>query len=136
MYDNIIFANVEFTDFIALQNSIRSDRGYIRTIDNNNRVIKVYPIAMKYEILSKELTIKAEEKYEPKTMTISTANKYILINNETYVQEIDWELRDNKLFVFDKRRQLLYNGVFFNNVAINDSLTEDIEEFETRMNLL
>lgn len=136
MYDNIIFANVEFTDFIALQNSIRSDRGYIRTIDNNNRVIKVYPITMKYEILSKELTIKAEEKYEPKTMTISTANKYILINNETYVQAIDWELRDNKLFIFDKRRQLLYNGVFFNNVAINNSLTEDIEEFETRMNLL
>lgn len=136
MYDNIIFANVEFTDFIALQNSIRSDRGYIRTIDNNNRVIKVYPVTMKYEILSKELTIKGEEKYEPKTMTITTANKYILINNETYVQAIDWELRDNKLFIYDKRRQLLYNGVFFNNVAINDSLTDDVYEFKTRMNLL
>jgi hypothetical protein len=136
MYDNIVFANVEFTDFIALQASIRSDRGYIRTIDNNDRVIKIYPVTMKYEILSKELSIKGEEKYEPKTMTISTANKFILINNETYVQEIDWELRDNKLFVFDKRRQLLYNGVFFNNVAINDSLTEDITEFESRMNLL
>lgn len=136
MYDNIVFANVEFTDFISLQNSIRSDRGYIRTIDNNNRVIKIYPINMKYEILSKELTIKAEEKYEPKTMTISTANQFILINNETYVQAIDWELRDNKLFIYDKRRQLLYNGVFFNNVAINDSLTENIVEFESRMSLL
>jgi hypothetical protein len=136
MYDNIVFANVEFTDFIALQSAIRSDRGYIRTIDNNDRVIKIYPVTMKYEILSKELTIKAEEKYEPKTMTISTANKFILINNETYVQAIDWELRDNKLFIFDKRRQLLYNGVFFNNVAINDSLTEDVDEFITRMNLL
>lgn len=136
MYDNLVFANVEFTDFIALQNNIRSDRGYIRTIDNNDRVIKVYPIEMKYEILSKELSIKAEEKYEPKTMTISTANQFILINDETYVQAIDWELRDNKLFVFDKRRQLLYNGVFFNNVAINDSLTDDIEEFKNRMNLL
>jgi hypothetical protein len=136
MYDNIVFANVEFTDFIALQSAVRSDRGYIRTIDNNDRVIKIYPVTMKYEILSKELTIKAEEKYEPKTMTISTANKFILINNETYVQEIDWELRDNKLFVFDKRRQLLYNGVFFNNVAINDSLTENVDEFISRMNLL
>jgi hypothetical protein len=136
MYDNIIFANVEFTDFIALQSAVRSDRGYIRTIDNNNRVIKIYPVTMKYEILSKELTIKAEEKYEPKTMTISTANKFILINNETYVQAIDWELKDNKLFVYDKRRQLLYNGVFFNNVAINDSLTEDVDEFISRMNLL
>jgi hypothetical protein len=91
---------------------------------------------MKYEVLSKELTIKAEEKYEPKTMTINTENRFIIINNETYVQEIDWELKDNKLFVYDKRRQLLYNGVFFNNVAINDSLTDDIQEFTSRMNLL
>lgn len=91
---------------------------------------------MKYEILSKELTIKAEEKYEPKTMTINTSNNFILINNETYVQAIDYEVVDNKLFIYDKRRQLLYNGVFFNNVAINDSLTDDIVEFESRMNLL
>jgi hypothetical protein len=136
MYDNIVFANVEFTDFIALQSAVRSERGYIRTIDNNDRVIKIYPVTMKYEILSKELTIKAEEKYEPNTMTISTANKFILINDETYVQAIDWELRDNKLFIFDKRRQLLYNGVFFNNVAINGSRTENIDEFTSRMNLL
>jgi len=136
MYENIIFSNVDFNDFVTLQNSIRSNRGYIRTIDNNDRVIKVYPINMKYEILSKELTIKAEEKYEPKTMTINTENRFIIINNETYVQEIDWELKDNKLFVYDKRRQLLYNGVFFNNVAINDSLTDDIQEFTSRMNLL
>jgi hypothetical protein len=136
MYDNIVFANVEFTDFIALQSAVRSDRGYIRTIDNNDRVIKIYPVTMKYEILSKELTIKAEEKYEPNTMTISTVNKFILINNETYVQEIDWELRDNKVFIYDKRRQLLYNGVFFNNVAINGSRTEDVAQFVRRMNLL
>ena len=56
--------------------------------------------------------------------------------NVNVVQEIDWELKDNKLFVYDKRRQLLYNGVFFNNVAINDSLTDDIQEFTSRMNLL
>jgi hypothetical protein len=136
MYENIIFSNVDFNDFVTLQNSIRSNRGYIRTIDNNDRVIKVYPINMKYEVLSKELTIKAEEKYEPKTMTISTENRFIIINNETYVQKIDWELKDNQLFVYDKRRQLLYNGVFFNNVAINDSLTDDIQEFTSRMNLL
>ncbi|WP_296683224.1 hypothetical protein [Flavobacterium sp.] len=136
MYDNIVFANVEFTDFISLQNSIRSYRGYIRTIDNNDRVIKVYPITMKYEILSKELTIKAEEKYEPRTMTINTSAKFILINNETYVNAIDWELRDNKVFIFDKKRQLLYNGVFFNNVSINGALTDDVSEFKKRMDLL
>ena len=69
-------------------------------------------------------------------MTINTSAPFILINNETYVNKIDWELRDNKVFIFDKRRQLLYNGVFFNNVSINGALTDDVVEFKNRMKLL
>jgi hypothetical protein len=63
MYNDVVFANVEFTDFIALQDSLRSTRGYIKTYDNNGLEIKLYPMTMKYENLSKELTIKGEQKY-------------------------------------------------------------------------
>ena len=63
MYNDVVFANVDFADFIALQDSLRSTRGYIKTYDNNGLEIKLYPMSMKYENLSKELTIKAEEKY-------------------------------------------------------------------------
>ena len=63
MYNDVVFSNVEFSDFIQLQNDIRTTRGYIKTYDNNRLPILLYPVNMKYENLSKELTIKAEEKF-------------------------------------------------------------------------
>jgi len=68
MYNDVIFSNVEFSDFIALQIAIRTDRGYIKTKDNNGNTLKLYPTVMKYDNLSKELNIKAEEKYTPTTL--------------------------------------------------------------------
>jgi hypothetical protein len=136
LYNDIIFANVEFEDFIALQNSIRSERGFIRTIDNNDRVIKIYPITMKWEVLSKELTIKAEEKFEPKTMEIDTTNSFILINNETSLLKLDWEITDEKVYLFDKYRQRLFNGVYWNNVSIDGVLSDTVEILKTKLRLL
>jgi hypothetical protein len=63
IYNDVIFANVEFSDFIELQTNIRTTRGYIKTYDNNGLPILLHPISMKYENLSKELTIKAEERF-------------------------------------------------------------------------
>lgn len=63
MYNDVVFANVEFSDFVTLQNNLRTTRGYIKTYDNNGLEILLYPMSMKYENLSKELTIKAEEKF-------------------------------------------------------------------------
>ena len=63
IYNDVVFSNVEFADFIQLQDDIRKERGYIKTYDNNGLEILLYPINMKYENLSKELTIKAEEKF-------------------------------------------------------------------------
>ena len=63
MYNDVVFANVEFSDFIQLQDDIRKERGYIKTYDNNGLPILLYPVNMKYENLSKELTIKGEEKF-------------------------------------------------------------------------
>ena len=136
MYDNVVFANVEFEDFIALQNSIRSDRGFIRTIDNNNQVVKLFPVTMKYENLSKELTIKGEEKYEPITMTIVKNNGVITVNNETQIHKISYELKDEKVYVYDSNRQRLYNGCFWNLVSINGATAETIDELNNWLSLL
>jgi hypothetical protein len=61
MYNDIVFADVDFEDFITLQSRIRSERGFIRSIDNNNQVIKVYPIDMEYSLAKKELRIKPKK---------------------------------------------------------------------------
>lgn len=136
MYDNVTFANVEFEDFITLQNSIRIDRGFIRTIDNNNQVVKLFPVTMKYENLSKELTIKGEQKYEPNNMTINSQNGVITINNETQLHTVDYEIEDNKVFLFDSNRQRLYNGVFWDKVAVNGTTAENITELKSWLDLL
>lgn len=65
LYNDVIFSNVEFSDFITLQDNIRTNRGYILTKDNSGNDLKLYPTTMKYDNLSKELNIKGEEKYTP-----------------------------------------------------------------------
>jgi len=136
LYNNIVFKDVDFADFIELQNSIRSDRGYIRTIDNNQQVIKVYPIDMEYSLLEKELQIKAEEKFEPTTMTISTEFDYILINNETRVLSLQWEIIGEKLFIYDENRYRLYNGVFWFEVSVNNAIPSSINELKNWLSLV
>jgi hypothetical protein len=136
LYNDIIFANVEFEDFILLQNNIRSQRGFIRTIDNNEEVIKIYPVEMNYKLLEKELTIKGEEKYESLSMTISTANAYILINNETRVMSLQWEIKSNKLYLYDENRYRIYNGVWWNLVSVNGALPNSVLELESWLNLI
>lgn len=136
LYNDIIFANVDFVDFITLQNSMRSQRGYIRTIDNNTQVIKIFPIDMEYSLLEKELKIKAEEKFEPTSMTISTEFDYILINNETRVLSLRYEIINEKLYIYDENRYRLYNGVYWMEVYVNGAMPETIEILKTWLNLL
>jgi hypothetical protein len=136
MYDNVIFANVEFEDFITLQNSIRSQRGYIRTINNNNQVIKLYPVIMKYENLSKELTIKGEEKFESSYMTITKINNVITINNQTKLNNIIYKIMNDKLFIYDSNNQLLYNGVYWDLVSINGANPISVSELTEWLELL
>jgi len=136
LYNEIIFANVEFTDFITLQNNIRSERGYIRTIDNNEQVIKVYPINIEYSLLEKKLTIKAEEKYEPSSMTIETKTGYYLINNETGVDEVIYEIKNEKVYLFDLNRYRLYNGIYWMEISINGAIAPDLETLKVWLDLL
>ena len=136
LYNNIVFANVEFSDFIILQNNIRSQRGYIRSIDNNQNVIKIYPIDMEYSLLEKELIIKGEEKYEPVSMSISTEFSYILINNETRVNSLKWNITSEKLYIYDENNYRLYNGVYWFEVSINGAIPNSIEQLEEWLTLV
>ena len=136
IYENVIFANVELDEFFDLQTAIRTDRGFIRTIDKNNNVIKLFPKKMNYEVMSKELNIIGEEKYEPTQMTISTADNVITINNETTLMTLDYDIKEDKLFVYDSNRQLLYSGVYWDNVSINGGYADSISELDDLMKLL
>jgi hypothetical protein len=136
LYNEIVFKNVDFSDFVMLQNKIRSERGFIRTIDNNQKVIKVYPTNIEYSLLEKELQIKGEEKFEPTSMTISTEFDYVLINNETRVLSLQWEIISEKLYIYDENRFRLYNGVYWMEVSINGAIPKDIEQLKEWLSLV
>ena len=58
MYSNVTFKGIDFVDFINLQNAIRTQRGFIRFIDNNRRVVKLYPTEVEYSLLEKAISHK------------------------------------------------------------------------------
>lgn len=136
MYNKMVFSNVEFLDYVTLQNNLRTLRGFIRAIDNNDKVIKVYPTELMYSMLDRELVVKGEEKYEPITMTISTADALITINSETITDSVITEIIGEKFYIYDLNRQLLYNGVYWNEVAINGALASSKTELQEWANLL
>jgi hypothetical protein len=137
MYEDVIFANVDFSDFLDLQTQIRTKRGFIRTIDNNRRVLKLYPIKMSYENKSRQLTLSGQEKFEPAYLTISNENGIILVNNETRLRKIRYSVEEgNKIVLFDLERQRLYNPVFWDEVSINGAKPETLEILKSWLDLL
>jgi len=137
MYEEVIFANVDFSDFIDLQTEIRTKRGFIRTIDNNRRVLKLYPIKMSYENASRQLTLSGQEKFEKAYLTISNEFGIILVNNETRLRKLRYEVEGgNKIVLFDLERQRLYNGVFWDKVSVNSANAPTIEVLKSWLDLL
>jgi len=137
LYNDIVFKNIHFPEFIILQNLIRSQRGFIRTIDNNDTVIRFYSSDVEYSLLEKELRFtNAEEKFEPATMTISTEFDYILINNETRVDAVLYEIKNEKVHIYDTNRYRLYNPVYWMEVKINNAFANSKIELESWLSLL
>lgn len=137
MYENVVFANVDYEDFIALQNALRARRGFVRTIDNNSQVLKLYPIKMSYVNKSRELTLMGQEKFQSAYLTISNANGIILINNETRIRKLRYEIQEgDKVVLFDMQRQRLYNGVYWDLVSINGANAPTLEVLKQWLDLL
>jgi hypothetical protein len=60
MFNNIVLKMLILLILLRYR-IIRSQRGFIRTIDNNQQVIKLFPVDMGIQFIRKELKIKAEE---------------------------------------------------------------------------
>jgi hypothetical protein len=137
MYENVIFANVDFSKFISLQNQIRTRRGFIRAIDNNKRVLKLYPIKMSYENKTRQLTISGQEKFESVYMTIVKQNGIITVNNETKLRKLKYKIEDDYYIVlYDLENYKLYNRVVWDKISVNGAIPETIEILKNWLDLL
>ncbi len=136
MYEEVVFANVDFSDYIMLQNMIRTKRGFVRTIDNNNRVLKLFTINMSYENKARQLTISGQEKFEQSYLSIVSGAGLITINNETRLKRLLYKVEDNKIVLFDAENQKLYNGIFWDKVSVNGQNAETLEILKSWLDLL
>lgn len=137
MYEDVIFANVEHADFLALQSRLRNRHGYIRTIDNNSRVLKLYPLKMSYEIENKQLTISGKEKYEKSYLEIVKNGSTVIINGETYVVSLKYEVDEgNKIILLDSEDERLYNGIYWNQVSVNGEIATTLNILKNWLDLL
>jgi len=140
MYENVIFANVDFAHFLNLQTEIRSRRGFIRTIDNNRRVLKLYPIKMSYENKTRQLTISGQEKFEKAYLTIVKKDGIITVNDENKLRKLIYDPialdRDKQVILFDLEKQRLYNPVYWDVVSVNGAIPETIEVLKSWLDLL
>ena len=82
------------------------------------------------------MTIKGEEKHEPITMAIVKDKGVIIINDETQTHKIIYELKDEKVYIYDSNRQRLYNGCFWNLVSVNGATASSIDELDNWLSLL
>jgi hypothetical protein len=136
MYNDMVFSNFYFDEFLEFQKKIRSKRGYFRTIGNDKNPIKAYVKDLKYDPLKKELTITAKGKYQPIFLTIVTQDRLTTINNETTLRFLKWEIVDDKLLIYDLNRERLYPAVHYNRVSINNATTESLNIFKDWMALI
>lgn len=136
VYENLTFVNVDFDDYIILRDRIKKDRGYIRAINKNMRVIKVYPEKVTYVNAEKRLVISGEEKFEKAYLTITNKGGIIVVNEETSLIRLDYSIENNEVFLYDKERFRLYNPVFWDKVSVNGATAETIEQLISWLDLL
>lgn len=136
IYNDMVFVT-DYATFVELKNKIRTLRGFIRVIDNNGSVVKVFPKEVKFIPEKGEMRVVGEEKFEPAEMKITTAIPgIILINSETRLHEIKYKIISNKLYIYDENEELMYNGVFWQKVSINGAIPTTITELKQWLNLL
>lgn len=135
-YEGITFANVDFEDFIALCNRLRTYHGFITMKDINRRILQIYPEKLSYQNDTRAIVIDGNEKFIKAYLTITNKNGIILINNETTVTVLRWDLIDHKVELFDLERQRLYNGTAWYKTSINGWIATTLAEFIDRMNLI
>jgi len=69
-------------------------------------------------------------------MTIETKTGYYLINNETGVDEVIYEIKNEKVYLFDLNRYRLYNGIYWMEIAVNGAIAPDLETLKVWLDLL
>ena len=112
----------EFETVKTLLDNLATQKGFIRVIDTNNRVLKIHPTKLDYEWTSNLLTIEGEQRNESDFVTIDTIGAELVNINEVGYDSI---ILKRNWFKIDGFFITLYD---FNNIPlINPTRIEKVK---------
>ncbi len=135
-YKNVTFI-CEPSFYKNLENQVRTQRGFVRSINNEGVVFKGFPQNMSYSNYEKRLICDLEVKYEPSDMTITTEIPgVILINNETRLHSILYAVENEKIIIFDENEEPMYNPMDWFKISVNGAVPSTLYELTGWLDLL
>ena len=124
-------------DLIAACDTVNEDGtigGFVRVLDDTNKVIKGYIRSLSYVWVSEELTLELELKYEADITTITKEDGIIYVNEAGYdvseVENFGWyEVFNGYVRFYDSKFRAITNRIDFTKVSVNGSLYTDVNSF-------
>lgn len=123
----------ETLDKMQTINPDNSIGGFIRIMDNNFKVVKVYPTKLDYMFATAELTLIGEELQESEFLTIQTIGTDLIKINEvgydsTIIKPIQLRTNGDYIQILDSRGVGLNNEIKFDKVVVNSNIFSNIVE--------
>lgn len=115
-------AFAEFSDVLNYLEAYKFNRGFVRIIENNDRVIKGYFTKLEHNWKFNELTFNLEQKFEPEILTITSVGSVINVNDAPYnLSGVSdwWRFENDFLQLFDEKSRPISNKYEFNLVNLN-----------------
>lgn len=143
-YDTTLVADFDnINEVLNKMQTINTDNsigGFIRMMDNNFRVMKIYPTKLDYSWATAELKCEGEELQESEFLQVNKVGNLIYINEVGYEQDIIYPItlrtEGDYVQIMDKRGVGLHNKINFNKVAVNSNIFSNIVELsETLLTL-
>ena len=130
-YKHKITLITDFATYKNLENKIRSERGFIRLVDKEDFVLKLYPQELTFVNSGDlgKLTIIGEEKYESSLINISQNElPYVTINDYYRTTRIKYSERNEKFYIFDDNSRLLFKPTFWHKITVNGKNANNKQE--------
>ena len=121
----------DFATYKALEDDIRTNRGFIRVVDRNEFVLRVFPQELKFVNNGNEgeLMIIGESKYENSLINIAYGGlPYLLINDYHITTKIIFEEKNEKFSIFDEFKMRLFKPAFWHKITVNGKNAETKQE--------
>lgn len=97
--------------------------GFIRCVDANGKVVKLYPKAFEYEPATETLTLTGEERFEGENVVITLNSQGITVNSVLYpfslLRDVWYEITDDYLLIYDSNYMPVINATRFDKVTVN-----------------